>query len=37
MLRILDQFKAGDTVRLTVRREDANVEIPVTLDVIDAR
>jgi S1-C subfamily serine protease len=34
LFRILDQYKAGDKVTLTVRREGAEVVIPVTLNVL---
>lgn len=35
LYRILDQFKAGDTVTMTVRREGGDVELPVTLKVLE--
>lgn len=35
LFRILDQFKAGDTVTVTVNRESGDQQIPVTLQVLD--
>lgn len=34
LYRILDQFKEGDTVKVTVRREKGDVDLPVTLKTL---
>ena len=34
LYRILDRFKAGDTVTLTIQREEGEKQIPVTLRVL---
>ncbi len=35
LFRILDQYKAGDTVTVALRRERGDLEVPVTLKVLD--
>jgi S1-C subfamily serine protease len=35
LYRILDQYKAGDVVRLTVHRDDREIQVPVTLEILD--
>lgn len=35
LFRILDQFKAGDTVKVTVERDGGNLDVSVTLKVLD--
>jgi S1-C subfamily serine protease len=37
LFRILDQYRANDTVKVTVYREGGEVIVPVTLDVVDER
>jgi S1-C subfamily serine protease len=35
LYRILDQFKAGDVVTLTIHRDDRELKVPVPLEVLD--
>jgi S1-C subfamily serine protease len=35
LYRILDQFKAGDTVTITINRNGVEKQVPVTLKVLD--